>query len=172
MLAFSFSFPFQAEAESSGAANEDLLLRSEQNRVWLESMPDYQWRLYDRITAIKNRQIVQEREIVFGLSILALLILGLFAWVSRVSRSAPRRQPTEGSQPLPPRDRLLWGAYRLQMGAIANRQKKIEALCLHLEEALQERHATDRRIGEVLALIRQEKSTLDQELNRVSDQLP
>jgi hypothetical protein len=61
--------------------SEMMLERKQQNQDWLETIPDYELRLYDRISTIKNRQVDHKRQNWLQTLLILAAIAGAACWI-------------------------------------------------------------------------------------------
>ncbi|WP_173975911.1 hypothetical protein [Magnetospirillum sp. LM-5] len=119
--------------------------REEVNADWLKTIPDYEMRLYERVTAIKNRQVGIQRTLVAGFAATGIALAILVVMVARLRRSRTTMIASEGypGQSAGSRvtliDRLEVAHLQWRTDAIARRQHRLVTILERLEAVAGER---------------------------------
>jgi len=142
----------QAGVPESGPVADEMALRVQANDSWRRTIPDYEMRLYERVTAIKNHQIGLMRLIGVGFTVVVSLLVALIVIVVQRARGAIAPVSTvvggytrpEGIDGAGTKaswiDRLELATLRRAANAISHRQHRIEATFTEIQGSLAARH--------------------------------
>ncbi|WP_146747723.1 hypothetical protein [Paramagnetospirillum kuznetsovii] len=144
-------------APEKAAQTKQLDERRQENKEWLDSIPDYEHRLYDRVQLIKNRQVSLERTQWLQFVVLLLAIIGSTWWFSQRKPESADRSARRTSSPW---RRVRDLATRIgRRSSLAWRARRIEAKLRLMETSMGELDGDD--LKTILAELREIRDDME-----------